>query len=229
MVLSTARHSARSAGPPGHSVVRSEGSPGWPWPRTSGRLTPRKRGSGSTKAPRASWARSPAESSESARRQLRELGVDVHTNSTVTAIEPGRLRVGNEWIATNVILWATGVAASPLGKELDADTDRAGRVLVEPDLSVPGHREIRVVGDMSALTGADGKPVAGLAAAATQEGRAAAENILRDLRGEARRPFTYHDRGTMATLGCARSRSSARESCRVHSCGCSGRSCTCSC
>jgi NADH:ubiquinone reductase (H+-translocating) len=145
-----------------------------------------------------------AESSERARRQLQELGVDVHTDSTVTAIEPGRLRVGNEWIATDVILWATGVAASPLGKELDAATDRAGRVLVEPDLSVPGHREIFVVGDMSALTGADGKPVPGLAAAATQEGRAAAENILRDLRGEARRPFTYHDRGTMATIGYRR-------------------------
>jgi NADH dehydrogenase len=141
------------------------------------------------------------ESSRRAKQQLQELGVDVRTESMVTAVEPGRIKVGDEWIATDVTLWATGVAASPLGKELRAKTDRAGRVLIDRDLSVPGHRELFVIGDMSAVTGENGKPVPGLAAAAIQQGKAAAENILRDLRGATRLPFKYDDRGTMATIG----------------------------
>src|SRR5688572_11289334 len=81
------------------------------------------------------------ESSRHARRQLQELGVEVNTDSLVTGVEPGRIKVGEEWIATDVTLWATGVAASPLGRALGAKVDRAGRVQIEPDLSVPGHRE----------------------------------------------------------------------------------------
>jgi NADH dehydrogenase len=141
------------------------------------------------------------ESSRRAKEQLQELGVEVFTDSMVTAVEPGRIKVAEQWIAADVILWATGVAASPLGKALGAKTDRAGRVLIEPDLSVPGHREIFVIGDMSALIDENGKPVPGLAAAATQQGKTAAENILRDVRSEPRRPFRYRDRCTMATIG----------------------------
>lgn len=141
------------------------------------------------------------ESSRRAARQLQELGVEVLTGNLVTAVEPGRIKVGDEWIATDVTLWATGVAASPLGRKLGAETDRAGRVLIEPDLSVPGDRNIFVIGDMSALMDANGKPVPGLAAAAIQQGEAAAENILRDLRDAARVPFKYRDRGSMATIG----------------------------
>ena len=141
------------------------------------------------------------ESSRRATRQLQELGVEVCTGSMVTRVEPGRIKVGDEWIASDVTLWATGVAASPLGKQLGAQTDRAGRVVIERDLSVPGHRDIFVIGDMSALTDANGKPVPGLAAAATQQGKAAAANILCDWRGEARVAFKYHDRGSMATIG----------------------------
>jgi NADH dehydrogenase len=144
------------------------------------------------------------ESSRRARRQLADLGVEVNTNSLVTGVETSRIKVGEEWIATDVTLWATGVAASPLGRALGAKLDGAGRVLIEPDLSVPGHGRIFVIGDMSALTGADGRPVPGLAAAATQQGVAAAENILRDLRGESRRRFVYRDRGSMATIGYKR-------------------------
>jgi NADH:quinone reductase (non-electrogenic) len=144
------------------------------------------------------------QSSRRAREQLRQLGVEVFTDSMVTAVEPGRIKVADQWTASDVTLWATGVAASPLGKELGAKTDRAGRVLIEPDLTVPGHRDVFVIGDMSALTGENGRPVPGLAAAATQQGRAAAENILRDLRREPRRPFRYRDRGTMATVGYQR-------------------------
>lgn len=141
------------------------------------------------------------ESSRRAEQQLQELGVEVHTNSMVTAVERGRIRVGDEWIAADVTLWATGVAASPLGKQVGARTDRAGRVSVERDLSAPGHRDVFVIGDMSSLTDANGIQVPGLAAAAMQQGKTAAENILRDLRSEPRIQFRYRNRGTMATIG----------------------------
>jgi NADH dehydrogenase len=134
-------------------------------------------------------------------RQLRELGVEVRTNSLVSAVEPGRIRVGEEWVPASVTLWATGVAASPLGKALGVPVDRAGRVLVEPDLSLPGHPNVFALGDMAFLKDADGQAVPGLGAAATQQGKDTAANILRDLRGETRVPFRYRDKGTMATIG----------------------------
>ena len=141
------------------------------------------------------------ESSRKAREQLEELGVEVYTGSMVTAVEPGRIRVGEDWIPVHVSLWASGVAASSLGKSLGVETDRAGRVPVAADLSVPGHPEIFVIGDMSALTDVNGIRVPGLGAAAIQQGKAAAQNILCDLRKEKRRPFAYKDRGVMATIG----------------------------
>lgn len=143
----------------------------------------------------------PEELSLKAERQLEELGVEVRTNSLVSAVEPGRIKVGDEWIPANVTLWATGVAASPLGKALGAPTDRAGRVLVEPDLSLPGHPNVFVLGDMAFLKDAAGVAVPGLGAAATQQGKDTGANISRDLRGEKRVPFRYKDKGTMATIG----------------------------
>jgi NADH dehydrogenase len=139
--------------------------------------------------------------SEKARRQLEELGVDVHTGAFVTAVEPGRIKVGDVWMATDVTLWATGVAASPLGQALGAPLDKAGRVLIAPDLSLPGHKEVFVIGDMSSLVDANGKAVPGLGAAAMQQGKGVAQNILADLHHEERTPFRYHDRGSMATIG----------------------------
>jgi NADH dehydrogenase len=138
--------------------------------------------------------------------QLKELGVEVHINSLVTAVESNRIKVGEEWIPTSVTLWATGVAASPLGKALAAQAqgvqvDRAGRVPISADLSLPGRPEIFVIGDLSSLKDASGKPVPGLGSAALQEGKAAAANILRDLQGKQRSPFRYWDKGTMATIG----------------------------
>jgi NADH dehydrogenase len=138
--------------------------------------------------------------------QLKELGVELHTNSLVTAVESNRIKVGEEWIPTSVTLWATGVAASPLGKALAAQAqgvqvDRAGRVPISADLSLPGHPEIFVIGDLSSLKDASGKPVPGLGSAALQQGKAAAANILCDLRGKERLPFRYWDKGTMATIG----------------------------
>lgn len=143
----------------------------------------------------------PERLSASAKRQLEELGVEVNTASRVTAVEQGRIKVGEEWIPTTVTLWATGVAAAPLGRLLSAETDRAGRVPVQPDLSIRDNKNIFVIGDMASLTDVAGKPVPGLAAAAMQEGKATAANILRDVRGEARVPFRYRDRGSMATIG----------------------------
>jgi NADH:quinone reductase (non-electrogenic) len=148
----------------------------------------------------------PEDLSHKAEKQLKELGVEVRTNSIVTEVEANRIKVGDEWIPTSVTLWATGVAASPLGKKLAAQAqgvqvDRAGRVPIAPDLSLAGHREIFVIGDLASLKDANGKTVPGLGAAALQEGKAAAINILRDLRAEDRLPFRYWDKGTMATIG----------------------------
>ncbi|MDM7921870.1 MAG: NAD(P)/FAD-dependent oxidoreductase [Pyrinomonadaceae bacterium] len=141
------------------------------------------------------------ELSESAKRQLEELGVEVHLNSFVTNIEPGRVQVGNQWIDCEVVLWATGVAASPLGKALVAETDKAGRVFVEADLSVPGSPEVFVIGDMASLKQENGDPVPGVSPAAMQMGTHSANNILADIKGNARENFRYVDKGTMATIG----------------------------
>ena len=119
--------------------------------------------------------------SASAKTQLESTGVEVRLNSFVDEVEPGRIRVGDEWIDCDVVLWATGVAASPLGNALGAKTDKVGRVFVEPDLSILGFRNIFVIGDMAMLLQADGEPVPGVSPAAMQMGKATAKNILRDL------------------------------------------------
>lgn len=139
--------------------------------------------------------------SDSAKRQLEQIGVEVRLNSFVTEIDQGRVRVGDEWIDCDVVLWATGVAASPLGKELGAETDKVGRVLVENDLSIKGFPNVFVIGDMAFLQQENGEPVPGVSPAAMQMGTLAAENILGDLKGKPRVNFTYWDKGTMATIG----------------------------
>ena len=139
--------------------------------------------------------------SASAKTQLESTGVEVRLNSFVDEVEPGRIRVGDEWIDCDVVLWATGVAASSLGKALGAKTDKVGRVFVEPDLSILGFRNIFVIGDMAMLLQADGEPVPGVSPAAMQMGKATAKNILRDLEGKERVNFTYVNKGTMATIG----------------------------
>ncbi len=145
-----------------------------------------------------------ADLSESAKTQLESTGVDVRLNSFVTDIEPGRVRVGDEWIACDVVVWATGVAASPLGKALGVKTDSAGRVFVENDLSLPGFRNIFVIGDMASIKQTSGEPVPGVSPAAMQMGKTAAGNILNDLSKKPRTDFRYVDKGTMATIGRSR-------------------------
>jgi NADH:ubiquinone reductase (H+-translocating) len=139
--------------------------------------------------------------SESAKQQLEELGVEVRLNSFVTEIEPGRVKAGDEWVECEVVLWATGVAASPLGTRLGVETDRAGRVKVEPDLSIPGHPNVFVIGDMAHLLRENGEPVPGVSPAAMQMGTFAAKNIVRELKGRPRKNFEYVDKGSMATIG----------------------------
>ena len=139
--------------------------------------------------------------SDSAKQQLEDLGVEVRLNSFVTDIAPGKVRVGDEWIACDVVLWATGVAASPIGKELGAETDKAGRVFVDPDLTIPGKNNVFVIGDMASIKQENGEPVPGVSPAAMQMGTATAKNILADLKGRDRANFRYVDKGTMATIG----------------------------
>jgi NADH:ubiquinone reductase (H+-translocating) len=145
----------------------------------------------------------PEDLSRSAEEQLRALGVEVHTSAMVTGIEPAAVIMGNTRVPAAVIIWAAGVAASPLGKKLGAPTDRSGRVLVNPDLSIPGHANVFVIGDLASLTQANGQPVPGLAPAAIQEGKATAGNILCDLEGKPRKDFHYLDKGSLATIGRA--------------------------
>jgi NADH dehydrogenase len=139
--------------------------------------------------------------SESAKEQLEDLGVEVHLNSFVTDLDAGRVKVGDNWIDCDVVVWATGVAASPLGKALGVETDTAGRVFVQPDLTIPGYKNVFVIGDMASLKQENGEPVPGVSPAAMQMGTNAAKNILRDVKGEQRQNFRYVDKGTMATIG----------------------------
>jgi len=146
------------------------------------------------------------ESSASARRQLERLGVEVITDSPVTAVDDRGVVHGELRLDSRTVIWAAGVAASPLGKALGATTDvkldRAGRVIVNQDLSVAGADGVFVIGDLASIK-SDGKLVPGLSPAAMQEGRHAAKNIMRTIRGEPTLPFHYRDKGTLATIGKA--------------------------
>jgi NADH dehydrogenase len=146
--------------------------------------------------------------------QLQALGVEVRTSSQVTSIDGSRVQVqpgeGEPVaIATRCVIWAAGVAAAPLGRPLaralGVETDRAGRVVVEPDLTVRGHPEVSVIGDLanakSHSPGREPTPVPGVSPAAKQMGRTAARNVLRRLQGRPAEPFRYHDWGNLATIG----------------------------
>jgi len=145
----------------------------------------------------------PEDLSRSAEEQLRHLGVEVQTSAPVTQVEPGSVHIGESKLPATVILWAAGVAASPLGRKLGAPVDRAGRVLVTPDLSIPGHPEVFVVGDLAVLKDESGKWLPGVAPVAMQEGKATAHNIGNELRGEPRKNFHYWNKGSLATIGRA--------------------------
>jgi NADH:quinone reductase (non-electrogenic) len=143
----------------------------------------------------------PEDLSASAQRQLESMGVEVRTNAMVTSIEDGVVSIGKEKIPAAVILWGAGVSASPLGKMLGVPTDRAGRVIVQPDLTVPGHPEVFVVGDLASAKRHNGQPVPGVAPAAIQMGKFAARQIKHSVAGKPREQFEYLDKGSLATIG----------------------------
>jgi NADH:ubiquinone reductase (H+-translocating) len=148
----------------------------------------------------------PPELSASAQRQLEKLGVEVRTDVRVESIREGEVVVAGETIRADNIIWAAGVSGTPIAKQLGVETDRAGRVNVLPDLSLPGHPEVFALGDMVNLTDAKGMIVPGVAQGALQMGAHAAKLIERELRGDklapvGREPFVYRDKGSMATIG----------------------------
>ncbi|HEV7764664.1 MAG TPA: NAD(P)/FAD-dependent oxidoreductase [Thermoanaerobaculia bacterium] len=145
----------------------------------------------------------PPDLSEKARTQLVELGVEVITGAIVTDVNDREVRFGDHTIATRTILWGAGVQASPLARSLGAPLDRAGRVLVEPDLTIPGHPEVFVIGDLAAVKQYDGSFVPGVAPAAIQEGQHTALNLERAVEGQPLRAFKYNDKGSLATIGRA--------------------------
>ncbi len=140
------------------------------------------------------------ELSEKARLQLERLGVEVLTGTPVASIDSQGVRVGERHIAARTVLWAAGVAASPLARTLGVPLDRAGRVSVESDLSVPGHPHVFVAGDLASIQ-SDGRPVPGVAPAAKQMGKHVAKTIRARLAGEAATHFRYRDFGNLATIG----------------------------
>jgi NADH:ubiquinone reductase (H+-translocating) len=142
----------------------------------------------------------PERLSERARRELEKRGVEVRTNAMVTGVDAEGVTVGEERIRSHTVLWGAGVAASPLARTLGVQLDRAGRVKVEPTLTVPGHDDVFVVGDLVSLL-QDGKPVPGVAPAAMQMGRHTARNIQRRLAGRPLEPFRYRDKGSFAVVG----------------------------
>jgi NADH dehydrogenase len=145
----------------------------------------------------------PAPLRDAARRDLERLGVDVRTNTLVTTIGPGVVQAGEERIQAETVLWAAGVAASPLGASLGVPVDRVGRVLVRPDLTIPGHPDVFVIGDLASLAGPAGRLLPGVAQVAMQMGVHASRNIIRATERQPLRAFSYRNLGDMATIGRA--------------------------
>ena len=143
----------------------------------------------------------PEDLRHSARRALRRLGVDVREGQAVTKVEDGAVWIGDERVEAHTILWAAGVAAAPISRDLGPNLDRAGRVIVEPDLSAPGHPGVFVAGDLASFTHQTGKPLPGVAQVAIQQGAHASANIANLIAGKPTRAFRYRDPGNMATIG----------------------------
>jgi NADH dehydrogenase len=143
----------------------------------------------------------PEKLSRAAERDLARLGVEIRTNTRVTDIAPGSARLGNEWIDASTIVWAAGVTSSPITRTLGVPLDRARRVPVEPDLTIPGFPNAFAIGDLAAVSDRRGDQLPGTAPVAIQQARAAAANLQRRMAHEPTTPFVYHDRGVMATVG----------------------------
>ena len=143
----------------------------------------------------------PEDLSAKALEQLKELGVEVHTGVHATNLTEAGLQVGDEFIPCRVKIWAAGNIASFVGKTTGAPVDRAGRVIVNDDLTIPGHPEVQVIGDLANFSHDGGKPLPGVSPVAMQQGRHASRNILAMMNDEKPRRFRYWDKGSMATIG----------------------------
>jgi NADH:ubiquinone reductase (H+-translocating) len=143
----------------------------------------------------------PAKLGDAARASLNRLGVVVREKTAVTHIDAGGVNLGEERLFAGTVIWAAGVAASPVVGTLGAPLDRAGRVLVNADLSIPDHPEVFVVGDAAAFLHQTGKPLPGVAQVAMQSAAQAVRNVMRRIEGQPTRPFTYHDKGSLAIVG----------------------------
>ena len=137
----------------------------------------------------------------SAMKQLQDLGVEIRTGVRATDLTEAGLRVGDEFIPCRVKIWAAGNTASFVGKSLGVPVDRVGRVIVQDDLTIPGHPEVQVIGDLANFTGKDGKSLPGVSPVAMQQGRQAARNIMNMIEGRKPQRFWYFDKGSMATIG----------------------------
>ncbi|MBN1928901.1 MAG: NAD(P)/FAD-dependent oxidoreductase [Chlorobiaceae bacterium] len=141
------------------------------------------------------------ELSSRATRALEKLGVQVWTSSMVSDVDADGVQIGRERIEAATVLWAAGVKASEIGQAMGVETDRSGRIMVENDLSIPGHPEVFIGGDQACFTLEDGSTLPGMAPVAMQAGNAIGKMILDDLKGKPRKPFKYRDKGQMATIG----------------------------
>jgi NADH dehydrogenase len=137
----------------------------------------------------------------SAMKQLQDLGVEIRAGVRATDLTEAGLRVGDEFIPCRVKIWAAGNTASFVGKSLGVPVDRVGRVIVQDDLTIPGHPEVQVIGDLANFTGKDGKSLPGVSPVAMQQGRHAARNIMNMIEGRKPQRFWYFDKGSMATIG----------------------------
>ena len=143
----------------------------------------------------------PEDLSRSALAQLKRMGVEVHTGAIVKDVNNRGVTVNGEFVPSRTVVWAAGNAAAPIGNSFGAETDRAGRVVVNEDLSVPGHPEIFAIGDMACFKHQTGQPLPGVSPVAMQMGRRASKNILLLIQGKKPEPFRYFDKGSMATIG----------------------------
>jgi NADH dehydrogenase len=143
----------------------------------------------------------PEDLSESARKQLVDMGVEVRTSTRATQLTEAGVQIGDEFIPCRVKIWAAGNTASFVGKTLGVPVDRSGRVIVNDDLTIPGHPEIQVIGDLANFPHQTGEPLPGISPVAMQQGRQAARNVLSMIKGRQPQRFRYWDKGTMATIG----------------------------
>lgn len=143
----------------------------------------------------------PEDLSKKAAEQLQYLGVKLRLGVAVTNIDAHGVHLGDEYVPAETVIWGAGVQTTPLTKSLGVELDRGGRVLVEPDLSIPKYPEVFVVGDACAYLHQDGKPLPGVAQVAMQQGMMAVSNVLRAIEGQPREKFVYNDKGNMATIG----------------------------